>query len=301
MGLNVEQIENISALLKSSLTNDVLEGTTLFEQGNATSADLRSIFPNIQTTWMPKDIKQHLDTLNYTHSSYLTVWFLGTMAQWDLSISERIRNVKIESWRELPQCLQNLSHLEHLDCSHIYRLDWPNTLTEFPNLTSLNLSFCSEVAVNNVPLGHLTTLQSLDLTGCGLRKVPDWITTLTQLQHLSLGGRLWGWDHGNTNNLTELPETISQLTQLQTLDLSLNNLSSLPQGFSALNELTTLNLTHNIISQIPEVLATLTNLQSLDLSNDLDPMYAQNETTNTVTDSEQERLRCLLPNCRILF
>ncbi len=301
MGLNAEQIEKIAGLIQSSSSKDVLQGIALFEQWDANDADLTSLFPNIHTTWMQKEIRQHLSELKYKYSSFLSVWFLGTMAQWDKGISERIRDVKIESWESIPQCLQNLGHLEHLDCSHIYRLEWPNTLTEFPNLTSLNLSFCSAAAVNNIPLGHLTTLQRLDLTGCGLQKLPDWITTLTQLQHLSLGGMLWGWDNGNTNSLTELPETISQLTQLQTLDLSLNNLSSLPKGFSALRELKSLNLTHNKISQIPEVLTSLTNLQSLDFSNDLDPMYAQNETKNTVPVDEKERIRSLLPNCRISF
>lgn len=55
---------------------------------------------------------------------------------------------------------------------------------------------------------------SLDLSGMKLTELPESVGQLTQLQSLNLSG----------NQLTALPEALSRLTRLQTLDVNNNQL-----------------------------------------------------------------------------
>src|SRR5215510_2152430 len=59
----------------------------------------------------------------------------------------------------------------------------------------------------------------------------------------------WG---GNSEKLTELPESLGQLTQLQSLDLSGNRLTELPASFGQLAELRELDLGNNQLKVLPQ-------------------------------------------------
>jgi GTPase SAR1 family protein len=65
--------------------------------------------------------------------------------------------------------------------------------------------------------------------------------------------------------LTELPESIGQLTRLQSLDLSYNQLTALPESLRQLTQLQSLNLSNNRLSVFPESIGQLTNLRELHL------------------------------------
>jgi Leucine-rich repeat (LRR) protein len=97
----------------------------------------------------------------------------------------------------------------------------------------------------------------LNLEGLGLTDLPESITALTQLQSLNL----------SHNQLTELPESITALTQLQTLNLSHNQLTELPDSITALTQLQTLDLSHNQLTELPNSITALTQLKELDLLN----------------------------------
>ncbi|MEH2188529.1 MAG: COR domain-containing protein [Nostoc sp.] len=97
----------------------------------------------------------------------------------------------------------------------------------------------------------------LDLSNIELTELPEAIASLTQLQNLDL----------SDNQLTELPEAIASLTQLQQLDLSNNELTALPKAIASLTQLQQLDLSHNELTELPEAIASLTQLQQLDLSN----------------------------------
>jgi internalin A len=97
---------------------------------------------------------------------------------------------------------------------------------------------------------------TLDLSAKNLTELPESIGQLTQLQAL----------HLSDNQLSELPEFIGQLTQLQFLDLSENQLTELPESIGQFTQLQSLYLSGNQLSELPEFIGQLTQLQSLHLS-----------------------------------
>ncbi|MDZ8030288.1 leucine-rich repeat protein [Nostoc sp. DedSLP04] len=96
----------------------------------------------------------------------------------------------------------------------------------------------------------------LDLSNMELTEVPEAIASLNQLQQLDLSG----------NELMELPEAIAFLTQLQQLDLSRNQFTEITEAIASLTQLQQLDLSKNQLIQLPEAIASLTQLQQLDLS-----------------------------------
>jgi internalin A len=67
----------------------------------------------------------------------------------------------------------------------------------------------------------------LDLSGEGLSQLPESLGQLSQLQQLDLDG----------NQLTAVPEALGQLSQLQQLDLNGNQLTAVPETFQHLTSL----------------------------------------------------------------
>ncbi|MBM0742777.1 leucine-rich repeat domain-containing protein [Phormidium sp. CLA17] len=96
----------------------------------------------------------------------------------------------------------------------------------------------------------------LYLSNMELTEVPEAIASLTQLQTL----------HLSNNQLTEVPRAIASLTQLQKLDLSDNQLTEVPRAIASLTQLQTLHLSDNQLTEVPRAIASLTQLQTLDLS-----------------------------------
>jgi Leucine-rich repeat (LRR) protein len=89
-----------------------------------------------------------------------------------------------------------------------------------------------------------------------LTELPESLGQLTQLQSLNLG----------SNQLTALPDWLGQLTQLQLLNLSGNQLTTLPASLGQLTRLLSLDLSRNQLTALPEWLGQLMQLQSLNLS-----------------------------------
>ena len=87
--------------------------------------------------------------------------------------------------------------------------------------------------------------------------MPESVSQLYSLQSLNL----------SDNQLSSLPESIGQLSSLQSLDLWNNQLSSLPQSVGQLSSLQMLNLSDNQLSSLPESVGQLSSLQSLYLWN----------------------------------
>ncbi|HEX5706065.1 MAG TPA: leucine-rich repeat protein, partial [Pyrinomonadaceae bacterium] len=103
--------------------------------------------------------------------------------------------------------------------------------------------------------------KSLDLSGeydadsPKLDELPESLSQLTQLESLNL----------SDNQLTELPESLSRLTQLKSLNLSHNRLTELPEWMGQLARLNTLKLSGNRLTELPESLGQLTQLVTFDV------------------------------------
>jgi internalin A len=97
---------------------------------------------------------------------------------------------------------------------------------------------------------------SLDLSYLSLTELPESVAQLSQLKVLYLDG----------NQLTTLPESVAQLSQLQGLSLSGNQLTTLPEVVAQLSQLKELYLNDNQLTTLPESVAQLSQLQKLSLS-----------------------------------
>jgi internalin A len=93
----------------------------------------------------------------------------------------------------------------------------------------------------------------LDLSELSLTELPESIGQLTALQELSLRG----------NKLTELPESIGQLIALQSLYLDNNKLTELPESIGQLTALQSLYLSGNKLAELPESFGNLKGLEEL--------------------------------------
>ncbi len=85
--------------------------------------------------------------------------------------------------------------------------------------------------------------------------LPESLGQLTNLQTLNL------WH----TPITALPESVRRLTNLQTLDLSFTRITALPESLGQLAKLQALDLTGTPITALPESLGQLAKLQTLDL------------------------------------
>lgn len=70
----------------------------------------------------------------------------------------------------------------------------------------------------------------------------------------------------SNNNISELPESISNLPSLEELNLSVNKLKELPRGFGAFPKLRILDLSYNGITTVPEQIGLLNHCEELLLS-----------------------------------
>jgi len=105
---------------------------------------------------------------------------------------------------------------------------------------------------NAVPNGD-----KLDLSNQGLTQVPQNVFKLTNLQELNV----------SNNKLTgALPAEIRHLQNLQILDASNNQMTGVPAEIGQLENLRILNLSNNQLTGLPYELGNLKKLQVLNLS-----------------------------------
>uniref|UniRef100_A0A0A9CNV1 non-specific serine/threonine protein kinase n=1 Tax=Arundo donax TaxID=35708 RepID=A0A0A9CNV1_ARUDO len=114
------------------------------------------------------------------------------------------------------ESLCGLHELRLLDLSSCPELQqFPHLFGNLTNLEDLNLSGCSSLKKLPESFGHLYCLRFLNLSGCSkLQQLPEYIIGLVNLQYLNLA-----------HNLFELPEFLSKLERLHTLDITGYHLS----------------------------------------------------------------------------
>ena len=106
--------------------------------------------------------------------------------------------------------------------------------------------------------------KTLNLTGLKLTELPDELFKLKQLESLDLYDNL----------LTELPERIGELNNLKELLASKNKLTELPENIGELKKLTTIKLDENNFKFFPEILTPLKSIQYISLEdNHIDVLH----------------------------
>ena len=98
-----------------------------------------------------------------------------------------------------------------------------------------------------------TGATELDLSRLGLTELPDSVGQLQNLQELDARG----------NELSALPESLGQLQNLQELSVSGNRLTALPESLGQLQNLQSLDARRNKLTALPESLGQLQNLRTL--------------------------------------
>jgi Leucine-rich repeat (LRR) protein len=112
----------------------------------------------------------------------------------------------------------------------------------------------STINIATVPadIRAFKNLQSLDLSGCPLRSLPDWIGDFPNLQVLKI----------SETSIAALPASISKLTNLEEMDAAFN--TDLKLGLEHLFTIKSLKkLNFQVNDTLPENIINLTNLEEL--------------------------------------
>jgi len=156
--------------------------------------------------------------------------------------------------------------LKYLDLSNLSMNNMPISLCKVLDLRHLNISnnkayswdktYCS----NSLPylpieFTRLVGLVKFLAFGVKLTELPDEIHHLRNLQIIDI----------SKNNLRWLPSTIHLLPKLRLMNISDNNINMLPLYLEELKSLEHLIASHNRISELPEKLGFNSNLLTLDM------------------------------------
>ena len=186
-------------------------------------------------------------------------------------VNEHVKEVNIlfqTTHGTLPIEICNLKNLISLSVDQLQG-EIPIHLDRLKNLEKLEIggNDFSQESLKNIE--KLSNLKDLGCGGMKLSKLEIDFSKLKKLRRLELC----------TNELTEIPSGIYDLTELEDLDLHMNYLSgSIPSELGKLSKLKVLQLDRNqLTGEIPSELGNLTNLEELNLS--------QNQLTGEIPES----------------
>ena len=142
----------------------------------------------------------------------------------------------------------------------------------------------------------------LDLSRQKLSQFPDEIFQLSNLQDLKL----------NKCRIVELPDSFHLFPNLQRLQCQHNDISVIPANLLSSTNLVVLDLADNVIEVIPNEINQLSKLETLALWDNPITTYPESLTqmnhlkvfdllNNAMSRETQERLKEGLPNCKIIM
>lgn len=132
-------------------------------------------------------------------------------------------------------------------------------------LKLLTISLSSDIS--KLDFSNYQDLELLAITNMGLTAIPKGITDLKKLRALSLGEQeimLDFYCNGpvyfkTQNKITELPESFSNLTALEELDISYNPITVLPSSFDKLTKLNYLHIDGTALIDLPACITSPKN------------------------------------------
>lgn len=114
--------------------------------------------------------------------------------------------------------LTNLVRLETLELNGNGVSAIPAGVFKLPKLKRISLQKNNMQNISDTPIGHVSTLQIIDLSNNDLATVPDSIGRLTNLKEIYLQG----------NSIVSLPDSMGELKSLMILNVDGNDLTTLP-------------------------------------------------------------------------
>ncbi|KAK3199818.1 hypothetical protein Dsin_023233 [Dipteronia sinensis] len=165
---------------------------------------------------------------------------------------------------KLPDDVGTLKSLKRLQVERTGIREVPSSIVHLSNLYELSFRRCKDLLLP--PLLGLDNLGELDLTDCGLTKIPDSVGCLSSLKILNLRG---------------------------------NMLKSIPDSVGCLSSLKILNLGRNILESIPTSILNLSNLQSLDISFCKRPLFVH--PVEVISITERKSLQEILQEVAVLI
>ncbi|XP_022882540.1 receptor-like protein 12 [Olea europaea var. sylvestris] len=169
---------------------------------------------------------------------------------------------------KISPALRELKHLQslslHSDNLATDNLDW---LSDLSSLYDLNLSGCNLRNVTNwvQPISKLSSLKELYLSGCQLHDSLSTFdvfanSTLSDLSSLDLS-------YNNLTSISTFDSMFNFSRSLEQVDLSYNQLDGhIPHTFLELRSLRDLNLRGNLLRGVHKPLENFSHLQSVDIS-----------------------------------
>jgi hypothetical protein len=128
-------------------------------------------------------------------------------------------------------------------------------------------------------LSRLDKIVSINLLGNQFETFPTVLSKLTTLEEISL----------SSNELASIEAEIGQLKNLRILIMNNNQLKELPKEIGELTNLLYLEIGNNKLTSLPEEIKYLTSLEVLHLER------------NNLSETEKQRIKQLLPKCKIHF
>jgi len=169
----------------------------------------------------------------------------------------RILHLENDNLKSIPVTLLNLTRLEalYLDSNRFDMLS-DDMWTKFENLEYLSLK---NDHLKEIPagIGKLKNLKVLDLSGNDFTVLPQSFSNLENLQEIYLNDEI-------EMDVNQSLSTIKDLPNLKVLHLENDNLESIPQNLLNLTQLEALYLNKNSFHKIPIELDGLSNLNFID-------------------------------------
>lgn len=163
--------------------------------------------------------------------------------------------------KTLPEEIGEMENLTALDCFYLKLTEFPAFLSKLKNLEQIDYS---KTRIKSLPkeTSELKKLKKFNLNSCSFKKLPKELYQLDNLEELLMSVAY----SDSSQDISEIPEGISNLKKLKKLDLGRNNISSLPSDFGQLEALEYLDLSENPIKSLPENFGDLKSLKSLNIS-----------------------------------
>ena len=176
-------------------------------------------------------------------------------------------NPMFNVWPNLPDTLKNLTNLESLNVSYCGLIKFPDVLCELKSLQTLNTA--GNDWIKNLPstLENLTNLESLNVSYCGLTEFPRVLCRLKSLKTLDFAGNNINKTIGLYGGGPNLSETLENLTNLESLNVSDCGLTKFPKVLCKLTSLKNLCISSNPLAELSSFIFEMKWLQKLDFSN----------------------------------